>query len=113
MSVKMSNSFVPLIKYGIKAMKGYSTFGLKNSPLGMRFSWDDKTVGVSVLLAQITESPIRDQYLESAEKYCNDIQSNKKVLYTPMGLVFLDEWGPIRYAMNSAAACLMVSDLTT
>ena len=94
-------------------MKGYSTFGLKNSPLGMRFSWDDKTVGVSVLLAQITESPIRDQFLESAEKYCNDIQSNKKVLYTPMGLVFLDEWGPIRYAMNSAAACLMVSDLTT
>lgn len=79
--------------------------------MGFRFSWDDKTVGTSILLAQIDEAR-RENYMVSVEKYCSDIQSNKKVLYTPARLLYLDEWGPIRYAMNSASVCLMASDLT-
>ena len=96
----------------IKALKFYAEFGMKNLPSGMRFSWDDKTVGVSVLMAQITTGIQRERYLSSAEKYCDDVQSNKKVLHTPMGLLYLDEWGPLRYAMNAAAVFLMTSDLT-
>lgn len=85
---------------------------MKNTPMGFRFSWDDKTVGTSILLAQVDEER-RAVYMDAVEQYCSDIQSNKKVLYTPARLLYLDEWGPIRYAMNSASVCLMASDLTT
>ena len=85
---------------------------MKNLPNGMRFSWDDKTIGVSVLMGQITQGQERLSFLAPAEKYCDDVQNNKKVLVTPMGLLYLDEWGPIRYAMNSATVCLLTSDIT-
>ena len=106
--------------------------------MGFRFSWDDKTVGTSILLAQV-DAERRATYMSAVEQYCSDIQvfvgqiifyfnpklpffkfwvwrtllkSNKKVLYTPARLLYLDEWGPIRYAMNSASICLMASDFT-
>lgn len=71
-----------------------------------------KKVGIQVLMAQIVSEPARDVYLSDVEVYCRDIQKSQKALYTPGGLVYLDEWGAIRYALNSAFICVMVSDLT-
>jgi len=91
----------------------YNEYGMAKAPLGMRFSWDDKTIGTQVLMAQITDDlSLRAKYQSHAESYCNDIQKPSKALYTPGGLVYLDEWGPIRYSMNAAFACLLVSDQT-
>ena len=82
------------------------------APLGMRFSWDDKKVGVQVLMSQIVGDGAKGVFIKDADEYCRDIQKPSKALYTPGGLVYLDEWGSIRYAMNSAFACIMVSDLS-
>ena len=35
----------------------YNEYGMAKAPLGMRFSWDDKTIGAQVLMAQITDDP--------------------------------------------------------
>jgi endoglucanase len=66
-----------------------------------------------LFLAQVTEGVDRAYYLKPGEEYCRDIQKSSKALYTPGGLVYLDEWGPTRYALNSAFICILVSDLTS
>ena len=43
-------------------------------------------------MAQITSAQTRSFYLKHAEEYCRDIQKSSKALYTPGGLVYLDEW---------------------
>lgn len=84
-------------------------------------SWDDKTYGCYVLLAKITNK----------EKYHTDSQrwldwwsygysvrqsggsiwsSDKGIAYTPSGLAWVRQWGPIRYAANTAFAALVYSD---
>ena len=41
--------------------------------MGFRFSWDDKTVGTSILLAQV-DVERRAVYMSAVEQYCSDIQ---------------------------------------
>lgn len=94
------------------AKQWYNEYGMGKAPLGMRFSWDDKRVGVQVLMSQIVGDGAKGGFIKDADEYCRDIQKPSKALYTPGGLVYLDEWGSIRYAMNSAFACIMVSDLS-
>ena len=98
-------------KYLQKAKGFYKDYGMSLTPAGMRFSWDDKRAGVQVLMAQVVGETEREAYLRPPRNYCTDIQSGKKVLYTPMGMVYLDEWSPVRYAANAAAICLLLSDL--
>ena len=43
-------------------------------------------------MAQVTSAQTRSFYLKHAEEYCRDIQKSSKALYTPGGLVYLDEW---------------------
>jgi len=83
-------------------------------------SWDDKTYGCYVLLAKLTND----------EKYHTDVQrwldwwsygykirqeggtswsADHGVAYTPDGLAWVRQWGPIRYAANCAFAALAYS----
>ena len=59
--------------------------------------WDNKWPGVRLLLARLT----KDEELarESLSRLRKTISSAK---YTPKGLIFINEWGPLRHAANHA-----------
>ena len=64
-------------------------------------SWDNKSYGASILLAQETNER---SYLNDVEKWLN-YWSDKEgtgITYTPGGLAWLDKWGSLRYAANTA-----------
>jgi hypothetical protein len=84
-------------------------------------SWDDKTYGCYVLLAKITN---KAEYHTDARRWldwwCYGYSSRQSgtttwnndqgVAYTPGGLAWVRQWGPIRYAANTAFAALVYSD---
>jgi hypothetical protein len=84
-------------------------------------SWDDKTYGCYVLLAKITD---KAQYHEDARRWLDwwtygfsvresggsSWSGDKGVGYTPGGLAWVRQWGPIRYAANTALAAFAYAD---
>ena len=67
------------------------------------FSWDDKTAGVQVLMADITGD---STYEASITSYISSLDS---ATYTPEGLLYLSDWGSARYAANNAHLCAQVT----
>jgi len=73
-------------------------------------TWDDKTYGSYVLLAQLTG---KDEYIQDAERwldYWTDRCNKKGIYYTPGGLAWLDEWGPLRYSAKTAFLAFIYGD---
>ena len=84
-----------------KAKEQYKEFGLENNT-GV-FSWDDKSVGVHALMAELTGDRT---YKNALMAYCdNAVDGQKK---SPDGMLFYLEWGSLRYAANTAFVCLQV-----
>ncbi|XP_039268711.2 uncharacterized protein LOC120343563 [Styela clava] len=96
-------------KYLLEAEGKYQNWGMFKLPEQFIFSWDDKTVGAQLLLSQITNEMKSANYLARATSYCKEIRDNRK-RYTRKGLLFMDEWSPLRYAANIAFICLMTAD---
>lgn len=85
-------------------------------------SWDDKTYGCYVLLAKITN---KEKYHADARRWLDwwshgyavrqaggsSWSSEEGISYTPGGLAWVRQWGPIRYAANTAFAAFVYSDL--
>jgi len=65
------------------------------------FSWDDKTAGVKILLADLTG---KQEYKIAASDFCNRIENKPK---TPAGMVFIQQWGSNRHAANVAFVCMV------
>nr|AMH40375.1 glycoside hydrolase family 9 [Peruphasma schultei] len=70
------------------------------------FDWDQKYAGAVVLLAKLTGD---SKYKTAITNNCNYVfqqaaRSNK-------GLLYLANWGPLRYAVNYAFVCLQAADL--
>ena len=65
------------------------------------FGWDNKFYGAACLLANLTNG---DKYKKALEKnldwWCGI--GGESITYTPKGLAWLDSWGSLRYAMNTA-----------
>ena len=73
-------------------------------------SWDDKSYGVTILLAQITGKSI---YKTAAEKWLNFWtvgESGSRITYTPGGLAWLDQWGSLRYSATTAFLAFVYAD---
>ena len=64
-------------------------------------SWDEKTIGATILLAQLTGE---DQFVSKAASFCNNMADSQQK--TPKGMVWIQQWGPLRHASNVAFACL-------
>jgi hypothetical protein len=81
--------------------KHWAEFNLSNRP--EQFSWDDKRAGLQVLMAKISGD---EKYKTATQAYCdwvvNDAPKSAK------GMVYLDQWGPLRHASNVAWICLQV-----
>lgn len=87
--------------YETDVEKHFQEFGLDRRP--NEFAWDDKTAGVQILMAKITQ---KSTYRQQAETFCNYIV--RQVPKTPKGLAFLSQWGALRHASNVAFICLQV-----
>uniref|UniRef100_H2YH68 cellulase n=1 Tax=Ciona savignyi TaxID=51511 RepID=H2YH68_CIOSA len=77
--------------------------GLLN--LVTEFSWSDKAAGVQLLMSELSanskyRSPINWFCLHSQPVRSNLFQTQSQ--YTNRGLLFINEWGPLRYAANTA-----------
>lgn len=73
-------------------------------------SWDSKSYGCYVLLAKLTNKAI---YHEDAQRwldYWTTGTGKERIQYTPGGLAWLDQWGSLRYAANTAFVAFVYSD---
>ncbi|KAK7082264.1 hypothetical protein SK128_017348 [Halocaridina rubra] len=87
-------------------LAGETAAALAATAIISEFSWDEKTPGVHVLMAQL--QPTNQTYLNNAKKYCDKIiDATEK---TPKGLVFILKWGSLRYAANAAFLILRAAD---
>ena len=68
---------------------------------GAAFSWDDKAPGVQLLLYKLTKKAV---YSDGFQAYMDSWLTKQR---TPKGLAFHNEWGPNRYASNTAFLALV------
>ena len=61
-----------------------------------KFSWDDKSAAVDILLYQLTS---KETYKNRIDQWKMRILNAPK---TPNGLLFLQKWGSVRHALNTA-----------
>jgi endoglucanase len=73
-------------------------------------NWDDKSYGDALLLAQLTGKPEYAAAVEAWLDWWTIGYGGTKVTTTPGGLAWLDQWGPLRYAENTAFLALVWSD---
>jgi hypothetical protein len=86
-----------------KAEQFYDEFGISYTPSVL--NWDDKIVGVQFLLYEATGAA---RYLQNVNNYVDYLLNT--ALKTPLGLVYLDDWGTLRLAANAAFWCLQVAE---
>ena len=70
------------------------------------FSWDEKTIGAHILMAQLTQE---QPYVNKAVSFCNKMADTQTK--TPKGLVWIQQWGPLRHSSNVALACLEAAEI--
>lgn len=73
-------------------------------------AWDDKSYGSYVLMAKETGEA---QYKSDAQRWLDywTVGTNgNRITYTPGGLAWLDTWGVLRYAANTAFIAFVYSD---
>ena len=92
-------------KYLMKAERYFVTFSL--SQTGWGFSWDEKTGGVQLLLYQLTK---KDAYKKAVQATVDLWLPGGGLTYTPKGLAWRLQWGPNRYAANTAFLALSAAD---
>lgn len=100
----------------IEAKGGTDTFYLNKAESyyqgaykGWTQSWDEKSHGAAVLLAQETG---KSRYRTDVENWLNhwSDKSGAGIQYTPGGFAWLDQWGSFRYSANTAFVAGVYSD---
>ena len=97
------------VAYLTKAESLYAE-NLVNRAMKWTHSWDDKSYGVTILLAQLTGKAV---YKTAAEKWLNYWtvgDSGSRISYTTGGLAWLDQWGSLRYASTTAFLAFVYAD---
>jgi endoglucanase len=76
-------------------------------------SWDDVSYADYIMMAQLTGA---SQYVTDAERWLDwwtTGYAGSKVSYSPGGEAFLNQWGSLRYASNTAFGALEFADYLT
>ncbi|XP_059490142.1 uncharacterized protein LOC132205217 [Neocloeon triangulifer] len=94
--------------YLTEAKSMYASFRLSSRKLG-EFSWDEKTLGVRILLASFT---LEESYANEAKSVC-DTLINNSTYRNSQGLFQISGQpvGGIRYAANIAFACFELGEV--
>ncbi|MFZ4484404.1 MAG: glycoside hydrolase family 9 protein [Chthoniobacterales bacterium] len=84
--------------------KAETLFAERFAHAGARWthSWDDKSYGAAVLLAQLTGKTIYQTFAQRWLDYWTVGTNGARIAYTPGGLAWLDQWGSLRYAATTA-----------
>ncbi len=90
--------------------KAETEFQQLGADIGWTHAWDDKTYGSYVLLAMLTGDPLYEERAENWLNYWTVGQWGQSVTYTPGGLAWLDTWGSLRYASNTAFLAFVYGD---
>ncbi|OJV01681.1 MAG: hypothetical protein BGO12_04920 [Verrucomicrobia bacterium 61-8] len=77
---------------------------------GAASCWDDKRPALAVLMARLTRQDVYKRDAEQFLDYWTDGRLGPRVRYTPGGLAWHNEWGPLRYAANAAFLAFVYSD---
>ncbi|MBI4909628.1 MAG: glycoside hydrolase family 9 protein [Acidobacteria bacterium] len=100
--------------YLAKAVKYYEQLPLEPGTQVRSFSWthnwDDKSYGTYVLLTLLTDSQDYRPDIERWLDYWTTGYQGRRIRYTPGGLGWLDQWGSLRYAANTALLAMLYSD---
>jgi endoglucanase len=67
------------------------------------FSWDNKAAGIKVIMFELTGN---DKFKGCIDNFIEYIQHQAQ--YTPKGLLYINQWGSLRYASNVAHVCAQV-----
>jgi endoglucanase len=76
-------------------------------------AWDDVHAGALLLLTQITGKQKYHDFMRMHLDYWAVGFKGEKIKYTPGGLAWLDTWGSLRYACNTAFLAFVYADLIT
>ncbi|MDD5199545.1 MAG: glycoside hydrolase family 9 protein, partial [Terrimicrobiaceae bacterium] len=93
-------------RYLAKAERIFSTVLSRTDWQGTQ-SWDDKKYGVAIVLAQLTG---KEEYFATVNRWLDFWtvgRDGRRVPTTPGGLAWLDQWGSLRYAANTAFLALI------
>jgi len=93
-----------------KARNIYDTYFL-NGTKTWTHNWDDKSYGCMVLLAAFTGDETYRTEAETWLDYWTVGNSTGHIATTPGGLAWLDTWGSLRYAANTAFMAFAYADL--
>ncbi len=80
-------------------------------PWTWTISWDDKRYGVAVLLAELTGERTYFDDVNQWLNYWSVGESGRKIQTTRGGLAWLDQWGSLRYAANTAFVALVYTTI--
>ncbi len=90
--------------------KAESEFQLLGADIGWTHAWDDKTYGSYVLLSMLTGDALYEERSQNWLNYWTVGQWGQSITYTPGGLAWLDTWGSLRYAANTAFLAFVYAD---
>lgn len=76
-------------------------------------SWDDKSYGCYALMARLTGESEYKEDIERHLDYWTTGHGGSSITYTPGGLAWLDQWGSLRYACNTAFLALYHHDIAS
>lgn len=83
---------------------------LANASLRWTHAWDDKAYGAIVLLAQLTGKTVYKTAAQRWLDYWTVGINGSRITTTPGGLAWLDQWGSLRYAANTALLAFIYGD---
>ena len=89
------------------------TYKLRSTLLARTHTWDDKRYGTAILLARLTHKESYRQDAESFLDFWTEGRDGQRIPYTPGGLAWLNHWGALRYAANTAFLAFVYSDTVT
>ncbi|XP_070571476.1 endoglucanase E-4-like [Ptychodera flava] len=75
--------------------------------LGWAFAWGNKNAGAQMLLYQLTRDA---KYLKKVTKFVTRWMPGQRLPYTPLGLVYRNAWGPLRYAAGTTMIALIAAE---
>ncbi|NLT53420.1 MAG: endoglucanase, partial [Actinomycetales bacterium] len=103
--------------YLAKAESYYANLGTEQQSSEKKFkwtvAWEDKSYATYTMLAKITG---KQQYMTDANRwldYWTTGYNGQRITYSPGGQAWLDTWGSLRYAANTAFVALYYSDWLT
>lgn len=76
-------------------------------------SWDNKSFGCYALMSRLTGETRFVEDIERHLDYWTTGYAGSSVTYTPGGLAWLDQWGALRYASNTAFLALYHHDVAS